>query len=133
MKYSPILAWQEAVVPVVNSLECSDIWYQKNKVDAINPRLHICAGGDGAESCQGDSGGPLILANKDGRWERDIAVGVTSFGNNKCGDPDSFPTAYTRLQVFMNLLEPVVKDNPPVSVGDAQKRFCACPENHQDW
>ena len=58
----------------------------------------LCAGGLGAETCQGDSGGPLLL--KGDSWQEDVAVGIVSFGNDHCGDPDQVPGVFTKLASY---------------------------------
>ena len=58
----------------------------------------LCAGGLGAETCQGDSGGPLLL--KGDSWQEDVAVGIVSFGNEHCGDPDQVPGVFTKLASY---------------------------------
>ncbi|XP_076033079.1 clotting factor G beta subunit-like [Oratosquilla oratoria] len=66
----------------------------------------ICAtAGPGQAVCRGDSGGPLIYEDPppEGRHE---AVGVVSAGHG-CGDV-SFPSLYTRIDVFLDWIDGVV-------------------------
>ncbi|XP_037789183.1 LOW QUALITY PROTEIN: phenoloxidase-activating factor 3-like [Penaeus monodon] len=52
-----------------------------------DPRMALCAGGEGRDTCRGDSGGPLTLDSSDGK--RSFVVGITSLGPKVCGSADT--------------------------------------------
>lgn len=66
----------------------------------------MCAGGEaGKDSCKGDSGGPLMYEHSK-KYE---AVGIVSFGPEKCGQID-IPGVYTNVYEYLpwiqNTIEP---------------------------
>mmetsp|Transcript_17438 Transcript_17438/g.48604 ORF Transcript_17438/g.48604 Transcript_17438/m.48604 type:complete len:769 (+) Transcript_17438:988-3294(+) len=77
---------QHAELFYIDNEQCRQQYARQNLPDAI-PKDAICAESGVAESCPGDSGSPLIL--KGDSWEDDVAVGIVSFGNTRCGDPGS--------------------------------------------
>lgn len=85
---SPIL--QQVTVPVVNDLDCAEI-YAEQEYDESS----FCAGFEkgGRDACQGDSGGPII------KVENGIAylVGLVSYGKG-CAAP-GFPGVYARVHL----------------------------------
>ncbi|XP_071481913.1 LOW QUALITY PROTEIN: enteropeptidase-like [Diadema antillarum] len=86
----------KVLLPLMENDECS-----RNYENIIPSK--ICAGyrGGGYDACQGDSGGPLACEGDDGRWH---LVGITSYGNQGCGDP-GYPGVYTRVSSYLGFIQ----------------------------
>jgi len=69
----------------------------KNYHDAMS-ELQVCAGYEGHGVCQGDSGGPFLC--RDVRTGAYQLVGITSYGNFRCGSPR--PSVYTAVDHFLD-------------------------------
>lgn len=79
------LILREAPIPIVEPFRCT-----------IDPRIQICAGGQGSSGCMGDSGGPLFCEDH-GKW---VLQGVVSNGYKMC--PTSMPSEFTRVGSYMD-------------------------------
>lgn len=75
----------------------------------------LCADGGAVDTCEGDSGGPLIFEDSDS--QRDILVGVTSFGPEICGSR-RLPSVGTRISVFHEWIKKIIVENPTCSPAD---------------
>ncbi|XP_063588588.1 CUB and peptidase domain-containing protein 2-like [Penaeus indicus] len=62
-----------------------------------DPRMVLCAGGEGRDTCRGDSGGPLTLENSNGT--RSFVVGITSLGLKVCGSANTLGI-YTNVAFY---------------------------------
>ncbi|XP_028258893.1 mast cell protease 3-like [Parambassis ranga] len=82
-------------VPIIDLEKCHKLW------DGLPPKV-ICAGGYSTNKgfCDGDSGGPLVC---DG-----VAVGVVSFGEEKCDYP-ALPNVYTDISKFLPWINGILK------------------------
>ncbi|NAW97077.1 MULTISPECIES: trypsin-like serine protease [unclassified Vibrio] len=71
-------------------------------------------------TCQGDSGGPLFWYD----GNRNIQVGITSFGPTTCGDPSFAPTSiFTEVVKYRTWIDSVVAGiEPPKFVATEAKR-----------
>ncbi|ESO95862.1 hypothetical protein LOTGIDRAFT_175074 [Lottia gigantea] len=79
---------QEAVKPILDDTQCTQQLGSSN----FKPDSMLCSGVDngGIDTCTRDSGGPFFC-HRHGHWQ---LVGITSFGLNGCGRPNS-PGVYT--------------------------------------
>jgi secreted trypsin-like serine protease len=80
----------EAGVPIVGDAACAGP--DPNWGTQFHPSTMVCAGGASVDTCSGDSGGPLMVPRLGGF----TLVGITSWGNDPCGEP-GIPGVYTRL------------------------------------
>lgn len=80
----------EATVPIIGDATCAGP--APNWGARFDPATMVCAGGAGPDTCAGDSGGPLMVPRLGGF----TLVGVTSWGNDPCGQ-GAIPGVYTRL------------------------------------
>ncbi|XP_069945451.1 serine protease easter [Cherax quadricarinatus] len=69
---------QQVQLPITNSESCEIM-----RSSYPDPRMVLCAGGEGKDTCSGDSGGPLTLTNKGNT--KHFVVGITSHGPSECG------------------------------------------------
>ncbi|XP_047498571.1 CLIP domain-containing serine protease HP8-like [Penaeus chinensis] len=63
-----------------------------------DPRMALCAGGEGRDTCRGDSGGPLTLDNQFGT--NIFVVGITSLGPRVCGATNT-QGLYTNVHFYI--------------------------------
>ncbi|XP_037789182.1 CLIP domain-containing serine protease 2-like [Penaeus monodon] len=63
-----------------------------------DPRMALCAGGEGRDTCRGDSGGPLTLDNQFGT--KSFIVGITSLGPRSCGSTNT-QGLYTNVHFYI--------------------------------
>ncbi|XP_033742586.1 trypsin-like [Pecten maximus] len=87
---------KQAVIPVIDQTDCSDLYKDK-----LTSHM-ICAGYlDGSvDTCNGDSGGPLLCGGtQDGRW---TLTGITSWGgaNYKGCARKEQPGVYTKVSGY---------------------------------
>jgi len=68
----------QADVPMVSDAACATVWRD------FLPATMVCAGDEFSDTCGGDSGGPLMVP----RLGAYALVGVTSWGSDRCGQPD---------------------------------------------
>ena len=85
------LILKEAPIPIIEPFRCS-----------IDPRIQICAGGQGSSACVGDSGGPLFCEDH-GKW---VLQGVVSNGDMRC--PPLMPSEFTRVGSYMDWIVGIV-------------------------
>jgi secreted trypsin-like serine protease len=70
-----------------------------------SPVEFICAGGvSRKDTCYGDSGGPLFVSRADSK--ESIAVGITSFGQERCGRVSD----YTRISTYATWIEDTLRE-----------------------
>ena len=96
---------------VVNQQFCSRQYLQEYG-SPVPSETAFCAGDADRDSCFGDSGGPLLD-------ETGAQVGITSYGNTRCADPD-YPGVYTRVSAYIDWIDEFICDwssVPPVSCG----------------
>jgi secreted trypsin-like serine protease len=95
---------QEAVVPIVNSSVCFEIFGFR-----IDIKTCICAGdlkAGGLGTCHGDSGGPLQCKMSNDQWYQ---FGIVSWGK-ACANP-GIPDIYTKVVAYNEWIEEVIGSN----------------------
>jgi len=91
-------------LPILNPQACVKAYKDKDYPLAIQPVIHLCAGGQGArDTCQGDSGGPLVIKGPNGY----VLQGVVSFGKG-CAR-EGWPGVYTRVATFIDFINEQIK------------------------
>ncbi|XP_071534430.1 CLIP domain-containing serine protease HP8-like isoform X2 [Panulirus ornatus] len=85
---------QQVLLPLKNTEHCNSL-----KGNYPDPRMVLCAGGDGKDTCSGDSGGPITLFN--GNTTKSFVVGVTSLGPVVCGTINT-QGIYTNVLYYMD-------------------------------
>ncbi|XP_045101055.1 phenoloxidase-activating factor 3-like [Portunus trituberculatus] len=84
---------QQVFLPIREDAVCPLL--KRNYPD---PRMVLCAGGDGKDTCRGDSGGPLQLSNR--AETRRFVVGITSVGPEVCGRQNT-QALYTNVHFYV--------------------------------
>jgi len=91
-------------LPILNPEKCVAEYKSKDYPLAIQPQIHLCAGGQGGkDTCQGDSGGPLVIKGPNGY----VLQGVVSFGKG-CARA-GWPGVYTRVSFFVDWIQEQIK------------------------
>ncbi|XP_050716077.1 serine protease 7-like [Eriocheir sinensis] len=78
-------------------IEEGDFCLSMFKRDFPDPRMALCAGGQGKDTCGGDSGMPLMLANSPAT--KVFVVGLSSFGPVPCGR-NGTQSVYTNVHYY---------------------------------
>jgi trypsin len=84
-----------AYLDLVSFEDCVEPYVPHGDAKYINEDSMICAQKEAQDSCQGDSGGPMFIADEFGRPDKDLLVGLVSWGYG-CTDME-FPGVYTRV------------------------------------
>ena len=103
--HPPDFPLQEVDIPLRTTGACQRAWVNRTITDH-----HVCAGGlDGSGSCFGDSGGPLFIYDKE--QDMHYQVGITSFGDTKCGKVDKRPPAvWTKVPKYIGWIEDAIRE-----------------------
>jgi len=110
----------EAEVSYLSNAQCRSatldgVYAFTNLVDSEN---YLCAASkDGKDACQGDSGGPLIMKGDDSDPDKDVQVGVVSFGYS-CGTVG----IYGRISTQRNWIDSVAREKKSVMRQDCNGR-----------
>ena len=92
-------------VPILSRKECRAAYGKGNSIPAGN----ICAS-EVAVTCQGSSGGALTVGGSANRPRR--LVGLVSWAEGTCGDPDAKPDVYTRVSRYRAWIQRTMRGNP---------------------
>ena len=92
-------------VPILSRRECRAAYGKGNSIPAGN----ICAS-EVAVTCQGSSGGALTVGGSANRPRR--LVGLVSWAEGTCGDPDAKPDVYTRVSRYRAWIQRTMRGNP---------------------
>jgi len=102
----------EADVSYISNAQCrsatlDDVYVFAHLVDSEN---YLCAASlDGKDACQGDSGGPLVMKGDDNNPDKDVQVGVVSFGY-ACGTVG----IYGRISTQRNWIDSVARNRKSI-------------------
>lgn len=95
-------------VQLYDSSACSFISLYHGIRDWSN---YLCAGEleGGKDSCQGDSGGPLFIKQKNGKIQKFVLIGITSFGIG-CAEP-GLAGVYTKVGPYLSWIKEISMAN----------------------
>eukprot|EP01023_Acetabularia_acetabulum_P027457 TRINITY_DN26009_c0_g1_i12.p1 TRINITY_DN26009_c0_g1~~TRINITY_DN26009_c0_g1_i12.p1 ORF type:complete len:534 (-),score=57.30 TRINITY_DN26009_c0_g1_i12:2516-4117(-) len=72
--------------------------YSRQSMDS---EFEFCCHNESSDTCDGDSGGPIILADQDGNPEKDVLIGISSWGLGQCGVFETQqPGVYTNVSQY---------------------------------
>eukprot|EP01025_Chloroclados_australasicus_P054023 TRINITY_DN63_c2_g1_i4.p1 TRINITY_DN63_c2_g1~~TRINITY_DN63_c2_g1_i4.p1 ORF type:complete len:525 (-),score=40.63 TRINITY_DN63_c2_g1_i4:266-1840(-) len=100
---------RSANLKYLDSTTCNDTLLERSEGSRqLDTQQEFCALNSQADTCRGDSGGPIIYADPNNDPQKDIQIGISSWGLGQCGVlQQQQPGVYTNITQHLKWIQDV--------------------------